>query len=133
MPRRCRCQDRNGTAVVELAICLPVIFLLVFGSIQACNLIFLKQATTEAAYEGMLVAIMPGVTQADVENRIDTVLQARNITGGAVSYNGATFGSLVHGDPLTLVLTVPAAANMVGPTMFTISPNVTVRLRGDKQ
>ena len=43
-------QSRRAAAVVELAVCLPLLFTIFFGSIEACNVIFLKQAVTAAAY-----------------------------------------------------------------------------------
>ena len=46
-------------AVVELAVCLPVLVLIIMGSIEACNLTFLKQKLTEAAYQGAMVATQP--------------------------------------------------------------------------
>ncbi len=45
-------RKRNGTATVELAVCLPLIVIIAFGSIEATNMIFLEQRLTAAAYEG---------------------------------------------------------------------------------
>jgi len=60
---------RRGMAVVEMAFCLPVIVLVIFGGIQAANLIFLKQAISEAAYEGALFGSKPEATQAETVSR----------------------------------------------------------------
>ena len=48
---------RRGVAAVELAVCLPVIILLVFGAIEASSFIFLKQSLNVAAYEGIRESI----------------------------------------------------------------------------
>lgn len=131
-----RRDNRSGAAVTELAICLPVIFLLIFGSIQACNLVFLKQAVTAATYDTILVAMMPGATEADVDTRLNAIMAARNITGAVKVLEGKSskpFANVQHGQELYLTVTVPTAPNIVGPAMFVGIPNIAVKLRCDKQ
>lgn len=70
---------RNGLACVELAVCMPLIALLVFGSLQACNLIFLKHSITTAAYEGTLELVKSGATNSSVETRVAQVLEMRGV------------------------------------------------------
>jgi len=43
-------QNKRGAAVVEFAILLPVFVLILFGSIEACSMIFLQQSLEMAAY-----------------------------------------------------------------------------------
>ena len=45
--------------MVELAICLPVLILLLFGTIEACAIIYLNQSLKIAAYEGARVSLIP--------------------------------------------------------------------------
>jgi Flp pilus assembly protein TadG len=71
--------SRAGVATVELAVCLPLICLLVFGSIQACNLIFLKHSITTAAYEGTLELVKAGSTNESVATRVAHVLDMRGV------------------------------------------------------
>ena len=42
-------------------------------------MIFLKQALTESAYQGVLVAMKPNATEADITTRVQSILDARNI------------------------------------------------------
>lgn len=70
---------RKGVATVELAVCLPLICLLVFGSLQACNLIFLKHSITTAAYEGTLELVKSGSTSKSVTTRVEQVLEMRGV------------------------------------------------------
>lgn len=49
--RPTRKRKRRGAAVVEFAVCLPVIIIIVFGAIEAASLLFLKQALIQSAYE----------------------------------------------------------------------------------
>ena len=48
-PRRTPQRRRRGMAVAELAVCLPVIVLVLFGAIQAYNLHSLKYDTVSHA------------------------------------------------------------------------------------
>ena len=48
---------RRGAATVELAVCLPVIFLLSMGAMEGASLIFLRQAMVQSAYEAVKEAV----------------------------------------------------------------------------
>jgi Flp pilus assembly protein TadG len=113
--------ERSGTAVVELAVCLPVIFAIVFASIEACNMVALKQIISQSAYDGALQALRSDAEEADVIARINAVLAARNVTpsnvviGGA---GGAGYDSLGHGDTVTVTVEAETNGNVVGPQLF---------------
>ena len=49
---------RLGAAIVEMAICLPVIVLLTYGTIELAGGLFLKQTLTSAAHEGALAGML---------------------------------------------------------------------------
>ena len=42
---------RRGTAVVELAVCVPVLVLIVLGAMSATTMIFMRTAAVQSAYE----------------------------------------------------------------------------------
>ena len=71
--RRSRSESHRGTALAEIAVCLPIIVLLAFASIEACTMIYLKQSLTIAAYEGGRTAVTPGATSADGRYTIELV------------------------------------------------------------
>ena len=104
---------RSGVATVELAICLPVLSLLVFGSIQATNLIFLKHATTAAAYEGSLEMAKENATTASVKARIQQVLDARNVVKSKILIRPSRkdISETAPGTILTLRVTANVRAN----------------------
>src|SRR5262245_11435218 len=73
-PTNCRNTNRRrarrgirGVAAAELAVCLPIVVLLVLATIEACSALFLKQSLTVAAYEGVRTAIEEGATSANVQ------------------------------------------------------------------
>lgn len=126
---------RRGTAVTELAICLPVLALVIFGSIEACNVIFLKQTLVEAAYEGALIGSQPRATEAKIEDRVQAVLSARKIAGANVSVqgNGASFDALRAGELFTIHVDATVAGNVHVPIRFATFDTVESEVVGQKQ
>ena len=126
---------KKGAAVAEIAICLPIIFVVIFGSIEVCNLTFLKQAITSAAYEGSLAAILPDATEADVLQRVQMVLDARDIDGTSISINGpaGSLEGIQAGELFTVHVEAQAAANLVGPVLFGGFNTVQVDVAAQKQ
>ena len=55
---RARCAEPSRRGGGELAVCLPVVVLLVIATIEACSAMFLKQSLTVAAYEGVRTALI---------------------------------------------------------------------------
>ncbi len=125
--RRCTQSNRRGTATVELAVCLPVLALLVFGGIQACDLIYLKHSLTAAAYEGSLELSKTNSTNANIEARITQVLAARGVTEAEIEILPA--GTLVEQTPpgvtLTVAVTAPTRPNLTLSGFFFTSPEFT--------
>lgn len=106
---------------MELVICLPLIFVLIFGSIEACNMITVKQIATQAAYDGALSAVRPDAVAADVVSSVTTVLSVRNINPQSIMVegtNGDSLSQVVHGESLVVTVTVTADGNVVGPQLF---------------
>ncbi|MCA9260424.1 MAG: pilus assembly protein [Planctomycetales bacterium] len=121
---------RRGAAVVELAICLPLLVMLVFGSLQACNLIYLKHAITAAAYEGTLELAKPNATNATVLARVQQVLDARGVvsTNALILPSGSDVNAVATGTALTISVTANSAANLSFSGFFlspaTLSSNI---------
>lgn len=76
---------RNGTAAVELAVCLPVILVLTLATLQACAMFYLRQTLSVAAYEGARRAVGYRAQEADVRSACEGVLADRKVIGGNVA------------------------------------------------
>src|SRR5690349_16362046 len=76
---------RQGVAASELAVCLPVLVLLVLAMIEACTMIFLKQSLTVSAYEGVRIALLPNATTSQAQAAANSVLADRRVKNGAVT------------------------------------------------
>lgn len=105
---------RRGVATVELAICLPMLFLLVVGAIECSNLIFLQQAMTVAAYESAHVAARVGGLDANAQRRAQEILAARSIAGATVAFLPEHPESTPRGQMIRVTVSAPVASNSIG-------------------
>jgi Flp pilus assembly protein TadG len=113
-----RLSTRCGVAAAELAVCLPIVVLLVLATIESCSALFLKQSLTASAYEGVRAAIKKGSTAASVQTACNQILTDRRIQGSQVTLNPASISSLKPGDFIDVTVTAPCTANSPVPTTF---------------
>jgi hypothetical protein len=104
-------------AAAELAVCLPVVVLLVIGTIEACSAIFLKQSLTVAAYEGVRTAVLDS-TPAAVQAACNQILTDRKIEGGRVTINPPSLAGLQPGEYIDVTVSAPCDVNSLVPTTF---------------
>lgn len=130
-----RKSSRRGSAVVEFAMVMPVLFVLIYGSIEASNLLYLQQAITETAYDGALRASRPGATDEDVQAEIESLLESRGITPALIEV-----GDSVHliedvpaGEVFTVFIKVDTASHLVSPKVFANFSQIDVRVVARKQ
>ncbi|HEY6562898.1 MAG TPA: TadE family protein, partial [Pirellulaceae bacterium] len=83
--RRSRRADYRGAAVVEFAVCLPVLMLLVTGAIELTNVIHIKQSLTATAYEAARQAVRPDATLSSTQAIADRVLRGHRIRNGRLT------------------------------------------------
>src|SRR6476646_10843306 len=107
-----RQSKRRGASAVEMAFVAPVFLTLVLGIIESSRLGMVCQLMTTAAREGCRVAVIGGKTQADVQGRVDSVLNGSGISVGTVNptcTGGYSWDSpsTPQGTPITVSLSVP--------------------------
>jgi Flp pilus assembly protein TadG len=103
--------SRDGLAVVELAICLPVMIMLTFGAVEAANAIYLKQMLVTAAYEAARTATALGNTQADGEARYTQIVNSVGIKGSSITFTPPITSSTASGTAIKVTVTAPADSN----------------------
>ena len=116
--RRGRSRKTRGVAAAELAVCLPVVVLLVIATIEACSAIFLKQSLTVAAYEGVRTALKEGNTAAAVQATCSQILSDRNVEGAIVTLSPADISLLNPGEYIDVTVSAPCDTNSLVPTSF---------------
>ena len=113
----CSRPQRRGAALVELAVCLPMMLIITLGAIETANAIFLKQCLTSIAYEGARLASGPGGTTADAQTLCQQLLTARKINGATVSCTSIT-ASAAAGTPITVQVTATVDNNSIGISKY---------------
>lgn len=108
----------RGLASVEIAMCLPLITLLMLGTIDACSMIFLKQSLTIAAYEGGRTALIPGTDAAQIEADCLQLVVDRNILDAQVSILPNQPDQAKAGDYISVAVSAPCATNSLIPSLF---------------
>ncbi len=123
-------QQRRGAAATELAVLLPLIFVLVFGSMEACNVIHLRQALTSVAYEGGIAAGKPGATQSTVEARMGGLLTALKTSGATatVTGDGQAFDDTPPGGAVEVTVAAPIQSNLAGVRLFSTNGTMSVTI-----
>ena len=116
--RRRTKRRRSGVAAAEFAACLPILILLIIGTIEACAAIYLKQTLSVAAYEGIRTAVERDAAGSDVEDACDEILSARNVNGAVVRIEPNDFAAQPKQSWITVRISAPVRANSVIPGWF---------------
>jgi len=88
-----------------MAVVLPVLLLVLFGTTNLSQFIFFRKSLVGATQEGMRLASQRTSTVADVEARIRAVLQSRRIQECTVSITPASFDDMKPGNRVDIVVT----------------------------
>ena len=126
LPRRLR--SERGAELIELALVLPIL-LLVFAGIVDFGLVMQRMLTlNNAAREGARIAVLPGYTQTDVQNRVTQYVQEGT---GDNTLSPATVVTPVSIDPpgatpafpaAQVTVTMPYTYLFVGPVLKLFGP-----------
>ena len=102
--------NRRGATAVEFALCLPILFSVMFGLLEFSRVTQLQQTPRLAAFEGARAGIALDAATADVQTAVNGVMSAVSI---------ANFTTVIT--PSNLAYTSPTISVTV-----TLSPNQNV-------
>jgi hypothetical protein len=129
--RKLRRTQRAAAALVELAICLPLIAFLVGATVEACDLIFLRNSLATASYSGTLEISRAGCTQTSITNQISQVLNAAQVKDFTITItkaNGGAFATSVKGDLIRIQVSAVSASNLrIGRFIPTAANSISVQ------
>lgn len=102
---------RRGAAVVELAICLPMMVIFVVGTMETTGLIFLRHRLATAAFEAARTATAPSQTSEAGISAGEAVLASRGVTGGSVTISPTVTSATPTGTEIAATVVAPLAPN----------------------
>ncbi|MGE3315220.1 MAG: TadE/TadG family type IV pilus assembly protein [Planctomycetaceae bacterium] len=98
--KRIKRNQRRGAVIVEMALTLPLFFMVVLGIVEFGRAMMVSQLLTNAAREGARLAILSGNTNEDVENAVTEFLElSANIDAGVVTVNISITPAAGNPDP----------------------------------
>ncbi|MCA9122689.1 MAG: pilus assembly protein [Planctomycetaceae bacterium] len=115
---RGRVSRRRGAATVELSICLPLFITILFGSIEASNLIYLRESLCLASYEAARQAVSLDASKKDIEKRAKQLLSSRGIDNPTITFSPDDTTNASGGEPVTVTVSVPASSQTLLPKVI---------------
>ncbi|MFG0267818.1 MAG: TadE/TadG family type IV pilus assembly protein [Rhodopirellula sp. JB055] len=111
MVTRNKSMHRNGIAVTELAVGLPLLLVVMMGTVEACTMIRLQQKMKMVAYEGARVGVLPDAKAENVEWQCDTLGTDQRLNDIVVVMDPMDPQSLDSGDWFTVEVQAPFSSN----------------------
>lgn len=109
---------RNGAALVEFAIVVPVFTLLLFTCIEFARLNMIRNLMQDAAYYASRHCIVPGATEEEALAEARRILNAMGTRGATVVINDGN-GLDENSAAVKVRITVPIAENALLTSRFT--------------
>jgi Flp pilus assembly protein TadG len=97
--------ERRGATTVEMALTLPILFLLLFGGYELSRANMIMHTCEAAAYEGARVGIVPGATAAEAQTAAEGVLRTTGIKNATIEVNPSNLANASE----TIAVTIEVA------------------------
>lgn len=119
--------DRRGVATVEFAVLLPVMVIILMGTIECTSMIFLQQSLEIVCYETVRTAARPQTVNGDANARADELIADRGLVGctvtltdtlGATPPNVVDLSTMTRGDAILVSATAGTSENAFFPVTF---------------
>lgn len=105
---------RSGVAAVEFAVCLPAMMLLLVGTVETANAIFLKQSLTIVAYETAQIASSSGGTESAALTRAGELFTNFGVRDGTVAISPNVNANVKPKTIISVTVTAPVTSNSIG-------------------
>jgi Flp pilus assembly protein TadG len=119
-------RSESGASAVEFALLLPVLMMILFGTIEFGLALYQQSILTNASREGARLGIVqsiPAITTTAINAAIDNYLTAAGIPPGTVTRTIVAGGAT--GTPVTVTLNLPYTYAVL-PGLTSIAPTITL-------
>ncbi len=106
---------RRGAAVVEFAVCLPLIVLIVLGGIQAASMLFLRQTLVQAAFEAVKSGVKVEGSAIRAEAAARAVIEGRELDNVTITVTPGNLEDLPRGEIVEVTVSAPGDDNSLFP------------------
>jgi len=111
--------NRRAVAIVEFACVLPVLLVILLGTLESTSMIYRQQTLSIAAYEGCRVALIPKITRGQVDAAINQIMTDRRIRNAQITIFPNDFVNAPAQSIIEVRVTAPAAGNsIIAPRFF---------------
>jgi Flp pilus assembly protein TadG len=118
--------SRQGAALVEFAIMVPILFVLFFACVEFSRVAMIRHTIDNAVYEAARAAIVPGGNATDAQSEARRILSAMGIVNSSVEITPRT---LTRSTPeVSVRINVPLDSNSYVPPQFFAGRTVTREL-----
>lgn len=129
IPRQ-KCAPSKGIAAVELAVCLPILMIVLFATIEACTMYYVQQSLRITAYEGARVGTTPTAQSTNVTFQCESLLDGYGINDYTITLDPAEPSALSSGDYFRVTVDANFGANSITGLFYddkTLSRSVALR------
>lgn len=101
---RRRFKSQRGATTVELAICLPIFFTIIFFFLEAWRFQEFQQSIDQAAFEACRLGIVPGASVATVRAKATSILSAVGASTATITVTPSTITDTTQSINVTVSL-----------------------------
>lgn len=114
---------RRAALTVELALTLPIFFLILFGGLEMVRVNMLRNGLENAAFEGARRGSLPGSTSAAATAATQTILTALDVRNATITISPTTITNATS--EVTVTVSAPIASNLWISGFFTTGTTMT--------
>ena len=101
--------SRRGAVVVEMALCLPLLFFFFLTALEFSRVNMIRQTVENAVYEGSRRGVVPGATADDCRNAAQAVLNSVSANDADIDVEPTVLNDDVN--EVTVSIEVPINSN----------------------
>lgn len=100
-----------------MAVCLPILLLLLVATLDVCGMFSVQQSLKVSAYEGARIGIVPKAEAKNVMFQCESLLDAQGVKSYTISLNPSDPTTLKLGDYFTVSIEADFDANAYGSAL----------------